>query len=210
MKSNFTYVCSTCSQCFTRKESGKRHNNNLHSGTAKIVRFIDYIIGRISGHYLPSDPLSYRNKNNNKKKHKIFSPNKYDNETGFTVLADNLGDTRYCENAIDGLTDYKNNNMDKQYIRRTPPVLDLKSKQPILNEAVEKSSSYSDEFKQARSKLIELQQLLIPFCYPQFIYNTLNTIVRCCNIRGDYIVIDEALENHRNNISKPGWYMDTK
>ena len=27
-----------------------------------IVRSIDYIIGRISGHYLPSDPLLYKNK----------------------------------------------------------------------------------------------------------------------------------------------------
>ena len=46
----------------TRKARGRKHNINLHSGTATIVRSIDYIIGRISGHYLPSDPLLYRNK----------------------------------------------------------------------------------------------------------------------------------------------------
>jgi hypothetical protein len=59
-------------------------------------------------------------------------------------------------------------------------------------------------YKQARSKLFELEQLLTPFCSPQFKYNTQNTIVRLCNMRGGYTTIDDALENHRNNISKPG------
>ena len=69
------------------------------------------------------------------------------------------------------------------------------------------SSRYSDEYKQARSKLFELEQLLTPFCSPQsIIYNILNTIVRLCNMRGDYTTIYDALENHRNNISKPGWH----
>jgi hypothetical protein len=77
----------------------------------------------------------------------------------------------------------------------------------MQNRAVDTSSSrYSDEYKQARGKLFELEQLLTPFCSPQVIYNTLNIIVRHCNMRGDYTIIDEALENHRNNISKPGWH----
>jgi hypothetical protein len=45
-----------------------------------------------------------------------------------------------------------------------------------------KSSSYSDEYKQSRIKLIELEQLLTPFCPPQYIHNILNTIVRHCNM----------------------------
>ena len=77
----------------------------------------------------------------------------------------------------------------------------------MQNRAVDTSSSrYSDEYKQARSKLFELEQLLTPFYPLQFIYNALNIIVRLCNMRGDYTTIDEALENHRNNISKPEWY----
>ena len=81
----------------------------------------------------------------------------------------------------------------------------------MQNRAVNTSSSnYSDEYKQARSKLFELEQLLTPFCSPQVIYNKLNTIVRFCNMRGDYTIIDEALENHRDNISKSGWYTYAK
>ena len=58
------YVCTLCSETFTRKPSGERHNLNLHSGMAPIVRFIDYIVGRIEGRYQPSNPLLFRRKNN--------------------------------------------------------------------------------------------------------------------------------------------------
>jgi hypothetical protein len=59
------YVCATCSQGFTRKSTGKRHNLNLHSGKGCIVRFIDYIVGRLNGRYAEADPLSYRKNNGN-------------------------------------------------------------------------------------------------------------------------------------------------
>ena len=200
---NNSYVCTICSQDFTRKGSGRRHNINLHSGTATIVRYIDYIIGRLSGHYSPSDPLLYRNK---KKKHTNISSNNYDNRSGFKVIADNTHDTGFCRNPADELIDHNNNNLDKQLLHHTD-VFSLKSQQPLQNRAANtSSSSYSEEYKQARSKLFELEQLLTPFCPPQIIYNTLNTIVRICNMRGDYTTIDDALENHRNNISKPGWH----
>jgi hypothetical protein len=200
-----SYICTICSQDFTRKESGRRHNTNLHSGTATIVRYIDYIIGRISGHYLPSDPLLYRK--NKKKKHTNISSNNYDNGSGFKVIADNTHDTGFCRNPADELIDHNNNNyVDKQFLPHTD-VFSLKSQQPMQNRAANtSSSSYSEEYKQARSKLFELEQLLTPFYPPQFIYNALNTIVRICNMRGGYTTIDEALENHRNNISKPGWH----
>src|ERR671922_2352356 len=57
------YICTLCSQTFTRRLSGERHNLNLHSGMAAIVRLIDYIVGRIEGHYPPSNPLIFRRKN---------------------------------------------------------------------------------------------------------------------------------------------------
>ena len=40
--------------------SADRHNRNLHNGQAKIVRMIDYVVGRISGEYQPANPLAYR------------------------------------------------------------------------------------------------------------------------------------------------------
>jgi hypothetical protein len=102
------------------------------------------------------------------------------------------------------------NDLDKQTLHHTD-IFDLKSQQPMQNRAANtSSSSYSEEYKQARSKLFELEQLLNLFYPPQFIYNTLTTIVRLCNMRGGYATIDDALENHRNNISKPGWHTYVK
>jgi hypothetical protein len=55
------WVCATCGEHFTRKYSATRHNNNLHAGNGLIVRLLDYIVGRASGQYLPSDPRTSKN-----------------------------------------------------------------------------------------------------------------------------------------------------
>ena len=57
------WVCATCEEHFTRKYSASRHNNNLHFGNGLIVTFLDYIVGRVSGQYLPSDPRTSKNHN---------------------------------------------------------------------------------------------------------------------------------------------------
>jgi hypothetical protein len=57
------YVCTLCSQTFTRRWRGKTHNLNIHGGSSNIVRMIDYIVGRVNGAYLPSDPVLFRRRN---------------------------------------------------------------------------------------------------------------------------------------------------
>ena len=57
---NKIVVCALCSQDFTRRYSADRHNQNLHHGQGKIVRMIDYVIGRIAGEYNAANPLAYR------------------------------------------------------------------------------------------------------------------------------------------------------
>ena len=59
---NKTWVCSLCSQDFTRKYSAYRHSRDLHHGQGKILRVIDYMIGRIAGEYSPGNPLMYRSR----------------------------------------------------------------------------------------------------------------------------------------------------
>jgi hypothetical protein len=54
------WVCSMCGQGLTRRSTAIRHNNNLHSGGAMIVRPFDYIIGRLKGDFFPNDPSFYR------------------------------------------------------------------------------------------------------------------------------------------------------
>lgn len=57
------WICATCSEGFTRSYSADRHIRNLHSGLAKKVRVIDYIVGRISGEFSPADSSFYRHAN---------------------------------------------------------------------------------------------------------------------------------------------------
>src|SRR5919112_1646221 len=57
------FVCTICSQTFTRMWRGKVHNTNLHGGQGEIVRLIDYMVGRLNGRYLPGNPSDYRKKN---------------------------------------------------------------------------------------------------------------------------------------------------
>ena len=54
------YVCTTCSEHFTRRYSAKRHNEKIHFGSAEFVPYIDYMAGRNSGQYLASHPSRYR------------------------------------------------------------------------------------------------------------------------------------------------------
>ena len=58
--SRANYVCTVCSEHFTRKYSGMRHNFNVHSGRSEIVPYIEYMVGRSSGRYLASHPSWYR------------------------------------------------------------------------------------------------------------------------------------------------------
>lgn len=54
-----SWVCAVCSQHFTRKYNAKKHNFELHAEKGTVVRFMDYIIGRIDGKFLPDDPSRY-------------------------------------------------------------------------------------------------------------------------------------------------------
>ena len=63
MKKYGKWVCATCSQDFTREYSANRHNHNIHFGKGIIVRFFEYIIGRLRGKYRESDPLIFRKSN---------------------------------------------------------------------------------------------------------------------------------------------------
>jgi hypothetical protein len=63
-----SYVCTVCSQHFTRKYSGQRHNSNIHNGRSEIVSYIQYMVGRSSGQYPASHPSWFR-------KHKHFQVN---------------------------------------------------------------------------------------------------------------------------------------
>ena len=61
-KQDKMWVCTICSQTFTRNSSAKRHNTNLHEGKGDYVRYIDYEIGRVKGIYFQNNPVFYKKK----------------------------------------------------------------------------------------------------------------------------------------------------
>ena len=77
-----SYICTECSEHFTRKYSAKRHNYNLHNSEAVIVRLPDYLVGRTSGQYMASHPFWYRR--TDKRIPGIFRP---------ATVSDTMGDT---------------------------------------------------------------------------------------------------------------------
>jgi len=95
------YACTICSQAFTRKWREKTHSINLHSGGAKIVRLVDYIVGRLDGQCSAGDPSQYRSKKSNVLSHensntifdreRIFKINKEKNAMGDSI-SENVAD----------------------------------------------------------------------------------------------------------------------
>ena len=81
--SKANYVCTVCSQQFTRKYSGQRHNANIHSGRSEIVPCIEYMVGRNSGRYLPSHPSWFRKRKYLQENHNYPSENITDTTSSF-------------------------------------------------------------------------------------------------------------------------------
>ena len=90
------WACSICGEDFTRKSSAKRHGFNVHDEKGLVVRYTDYLVGRMSGQYpKPIEPprLSERypplsRRMNGQEQQKPFYDPGYKNEVGPTVMAD--------------------------------------------------------------------------------------------------------------------------
>jgi hypothetical protein len=183
------YVCTTCSQTFTRRSSGFRHNSHLHKGTAGIVHLIDYIVGRSSGKYLKCDPRDFRLI----RQEKNYDPSHKKN-----------GQQTNFDRALDSLCDYaqlrRSLNRDRRLGRSAqgiPFLLDF--------EKVAENSSMrnfgTDEYERARAELVAIQQMLTFFYKdPKFALNTVKYLVNSSNSKGNYSPIHDAYKRHSRNI----------
>ena len=62
------FVCVTCAQDFTRESDAKRHNSNHHFSKAKILSFLEYLIGRANETLPPPSQTPPRLSAKNKKR----------------------------------------------------------------------------------------------------------------------------------------------
>jgi hypothetical protein len=88
------YACGTCGLHFTRSFNAGRHNKKLHDNKADIVTFSEYMIGRMSGKYLPGNPSLYRIKKRNASKPSIVHQYESDNNNHFDQQKFILGSTK--------------------------------------------------------------------------------------------------------------------
>jgi hypothetical protein len=179
------WICAICSQGFTRKPSAKRHNDNLHSSGAKVVRPIEYMIGRLNGKFpVPHDPLSYRR--NNKSQMNALGP------TLSKPILDIRKDKRYDGNIrqqpIDNYTKWP------QYLHST---LDTSIPQSLKKPSPYKSSGSLKEIEETKSKLEELRSLLNKL-YPAWSASKQLVSVLCSVRQGDYDFLNERLTILRN------------
>jgi hypothetical protein len=151
-----SWVCSICGQGLTRKSTAVRHNNNLHSGGAMLVRPYDYIIGRLNGKFLQSDPSSYRH---NKRSQKNMSDSIYhhdadNNRTGFGAVPGNIVHERGYENVRQQPTK-SNDDVKSTFYAQSDPAL-----QPS-HKLVDVDVKASDTVEKLSERMLKLKAIEI-------------------------------------------------
>jgi hypothetical protein len=159
-----SWVCSICGQGLTRKSTAVRHNNNLHSGGAVLVRPYEYIIGRLNGKFLQDDPSSYRH---NKRSQKNMSDSIYhhhgdNNRTGFGAVPGSIVHERGYENVRQQPT--KSNDVKSTFYAQSDPALQPSHK---LVDVDVKASGTVEKLSGRMLKLKEIEILANKHCPPQ-------------------------------------------
>jgi hypothetical protein len=194
---NPNYVCTVCSQTFTRKWRGMVHNKNMHAGLAKIVRLIDYIIGRNNGEYMPSDPSLYRHKRGRGNLSEHLGENNLMTQTSFagprssfrqinkeakqSSLDTNTDQEHYFKPSRTGSSSIRN--QQQYYSSDSNPVSD-----PI------------QQYTEAIPKMAEIKRLGSKYLSAEEIKEILSGACGYCKIIGDNTPLDITLEEVRKKV----------
>jgi hypothetical protein len=198
------YVCSTCGQDFTRRYNASRHNQNIHSNKAQIIRFLEYLIGTLSGKYLPGDPLLYRMKNRNKNRPNIVHENEdnnscYGGRFDVSSIKSMLQPTAEpIENRIDGKNANFNNSTGSIKTRNN-----LTDDLNTLNDNFQPSGKEAKEFSQKQKieeEIRHIERMLYDFYPPQKVQILVGNLIIKYNATTDYTGFRKNLENYRSTL----------
>lgn len=160
-----------------------------------------------------SDPFheTVRRKLKLKLKEFVFLVNKYyPQQTASEILAlanyhHTQGNYDFIEKALLFLQKFQSENSFDNSVTDMPnlevpyPVgFDPNLLSPKVDKKVE--SQCTAEHRQAKAKLMAIEKVLTPHRPPDFVKNVVKCLVQEYNGTGDYGILDEALENHRNNV----------
>jgi hypothetical protein len=202
------YACTIWSEDFTRRFNANRHNWKIHSGKAEIVKFIDYYIGRLSGKYLPADPLSYRIKNRNKNKAATFVHEK--NDENNNNLYHEKSDPSYMKTqphiteppSQNGIYDKNNNNFSIS-IGGIKTGNNPLNRMHYLNNLFRPSDQKAKELLQKqkiKDKIEDIKGMLCDFHPPEGVQILVAELNNRFNATTDYTAFNEELENYRNTL----------
>jgi len=205
------YVCTTCSEHFTRKYSAKRHNITVHHNGGEIVTLVEYLVRRSSGRYQARDPSWYRRRSE-----------KFIHKFGRAMVADSIGDafrTRALQRQQQGQHQYHQQPLEEEERYHSQWQQD-KSLSPSIPAAIQDepprpgyptdptfqspSMGTTDEEETttlSRETILKIQELKrLLYRYSQYHRNpgaVVNCIVYYCN-NGDNSLLDEKLEQLRS------------
>jgi hypothetical protein len=180
---NANYVCTMCSQTFTRRWRGNVHNLNIHGGISQVVRMVDYIIGRVNGKYVSNDPALFRRRRGIK------------NGLGQSAAIFNYSDKSYERAIAEGRGVLTKNNLGENYYRFSDSgSSSLGSVQQFTDSS---DVDYAELSREAIIKLAELKKLASKCCPPQIVQNILSKTKMYCAFKGNNEPIDLALEFFR-------------
>jgi hypothetical protein len=183
MMPNANYVCTMRSQTFSRRWRGNVHNLNIHGGISQIVRMVDYIIGRVSGQYVPSDPAIFRRRRGIK------------NGFGQSATVSNYTDKSYERAIAEGRSMLTKNNFGENYNRFSNS--GSSSQGPVQQFNDSSDVDYAELSREAIIKLAEHKGLVSKCFSPQIIQNILSETKRYCAFKGNNEPIDLALKFFR-------------
>lgn len=190
------FVCVACAQDFTRESDAKRHNSNHHLSKAKILSFLEYLIGRTNGTLPPPSQTPPRLSAKNKK---MMLDRKDSDEQKNATL----------QGAAAATTPQDSPRTPPEHIEkdilRQPSRYGLKINTSLHNTGTP-SCCCEDRIRKANKKLFDLEVLLCPYADPTYVKNLIESIVRRCNEFGDYDHVDECYKNHLIGILDGRWH----
>jgi hypothetical protein len=194
---NPNFVCTICSQTFTRKWRGTVHRDNLHGGAGDIVRLIDYMVGRTNGQYSPGDPSLYR-----RRMGKISGDLHNNNPIRPQTSSSEMGDSFVQENNNTKWTFNKKNIDQGRYSQPSGASSTSDGKQQQQYH-ISDNRPFSDSICQPNEAIImmaEVKKLLSKYLSPEKIQDILSCACNWCILTGDYSPLNITLGEARKKV----------
>jgi hypothetical protein len=189
------YVCTICTQDFTRRYSANRHNLSFHPEQRSIVRVLDYLVGTAGGRYPRPNPLVHP-----RHRRRTASPENYffkRNNRADSIAAPDFNPSGKFFSG----TSPKNNDDSMQKPQHEQRFQSYSSTNPSAQKQTQRTNNdvfaCLDKPQEVADKLLETKKLLSKFGSPQKVNSMLESCWNAYRQTREISVIDQALTDAR-------------